>query len=125
MFFDKDEHLERFEGDPLLTESEFITNRINISADEAKKNGVGAPSTAGIAPAAGTGQNTDPGTAQPAVPSPATPPPPDVAPANGGVTTTKDSSSPSIIDRVKGFFSDSPAQVSKPVAPVIPNGPDS
>ncbi len=119
VFFDKDEHLERFQGDPLLTESEFITNRINISVDEAKKNGVGAPSTAGITPSS----VPDAGPA-PAAAVPSTTPAPDVAPANGGVTTPKDETSPSFLDRIRGFFTDSPAPVSKPVAPAIPNGPD-
>jgi outer membrane protein assembly factor BamE len=113
VFFDKDEHLDRFQGDPLLTESEFITNRINISVDEAKTNGVGAPSTAGITPASSQGSGTAPATT-----------PPDVAPANGGVTTPKDETSPSFLDRIRGFFSDSPAPESKPTAPAIPNGPN-
>jgi outer membrane protein assembly factor BamE len=123
VFFDKDEHLERFEGDPLLTESEFITNRINISADEAKKNGVGAPSTAGIAPPApGTGPDSGPAPAVPTVTSPATPP--SETPANAGVSASTDANAPSFLDRIKGFFSDSPAPESKPTAPKLPNGPD-
>ena len=122
VYFDKDERLERFQGDPLLTESEFITNRINISADEAKKNGVGAPSTAGIAPAAGTGQGS---VIDPSLPTGApSGTPAATTPTNPVPAPSSDSNGPSFLDRIKGFFSDSPAPQSKPTAPVIPNGPD-
>jgi outer membrane protein assembly factor BamE len=128
IYFDNDRYV-RFEGDPLPTEAEFIATRIRLNTEEAKASGVGsttavvpnvpapnetpAPAPAGApdsGPAA-TGSASSPAAAPPATPQN----------ANGAITPDKES--PSMFDRIKGFFDSSPAQESRPLAPSSPNGP--
>ncbi len=119
VFFDANDKMVKFDGDPLVTEAEFISTRIQISTDEAKKGAVDENVVLpGGPPPPTAGPDAGPAPSAPSPNLPATPP------AQAPATDT-DKPSPSIFDRVKGWFSDSPVNQSKSVAPSSPNGPGS